>query len=119
MIRNELHRIKGMIDNFWLLIYMMIVVMAVLGYWDLVASKAGTSGPFSLQRLLGLSSIVMTKRKGIVLTTSLLATIIMIVVVAMVLFLLFGSVQAEAGSTSSGFFYGAFDAILRMLPWVK
>lgn len=59
------------------------------------------------------------ERKGIVLTTSLLAMIVMVLVVVFVLFLIFGSVGAQAGPASGSFFYQFFDAILRSLPWVK
>ncbi len=59
------------------------------------------------------------RKKGIELTTNMLATIVFLIVVAFFLFLILASIGAEAGPNSNSFFYGVFDSIIRSLPWVS
>ena len=55
-------------------------------------------------------------KKGMELTTSLVATIVLVLAVTLMLFLLFASFASDAGSSTGNFFYSIFDAIVRALP---
>ena len=56
------------------------------------------------------------RKKGMELTTSLVATIVLVLAVTLMLFLLFASFAYDAGSSTVNFFYSIFDAIVRALP---
>ena len=125
---------KGWSDMATAFILMMCVIAGMFAYFTLVSSHATPSGENAQEKLygIGINGLVIfgglgkskfctkvktaVRRKGIVLSTMMIATIVFVVVVALVLFLLFAGVQANAGSTAGGFFYGAFDAIMRIFP---
>jgi|SRR3990167_9459507 len=108
---------KGMIDwatGFIIIVITMIAAMAVYG---LVAQNAKPAGITAQERLYGVGiGLILfgARKKGIILSTMMIATIVFVVVVALVLFLMFAGIQSSAGSTAGGFFYGAFDAIMKM-----
>ena len=107
------------------LLIVLCVIAAMFAYFALVRSSATTSGENAQERLygIGINGLVIfgglgglpKKRKGLELSTGLIATIVFVVVVALVLFLLFAGVQANAGSTAGGFFYGTFDDLMSLI----
>lgn len=103
-------------------VLVIIVVAIAFGYWLQTDARVSGSVPRAIECIFGVLCVAALKKsdkppkKGIVLTTTMLATVVFLVVVAFVIFLVFAGLQAEAGSTSSGFAFGAFDAIMRLLP---
>ena len=115
-MKNE----KGIMymEIFTAMIIVLIVVMILFAYWNKTKEGVGESAPSALNGLLG--GLVLTdlarRKKGIVLTTTMLATIVFVIIVAMVLIFLYMSLQAEAGSSAGGFFYNMFDSIMKGVP---
>ena len=108
---------KGMTEGMIIAIILAVLsVLAMFVYWE-YTKTATTRNP--LTAMFGLALFGAIRKKGIVLTTTLLATVVLVIIVVFVLFLIFASLGAEAGPSSNSLFYNFFDAILRSLPWVK
>ncbi|MCX6815667.1 MAG: hypothetical protein NT120_02355 [Candidatus Aenigmarchaeota archaeon] len=54
-------------------------------------------------------------KKGIVITTNFLVTIIFIIIAALIIFMLYGSFASEAGRPASNIFYKLFDFLAGFL----
>lgn len=123
---------KGMSDWFMGLIVALASIMGMFAFFVLVQHNVSIPGQVAQDRMggVGVTGLVffgdaLRKRynstktnrpKGIVLSTMMIATIVFVVVVSVVLFMIFAGIQANAGNTAGGFFYGVFDAIMRLLP---
>lgn len=92
-----------------------VVIFLMLLYWGKIESFARGANP--LGALAGLA--LLKRKKGIQITTSLLATIVFAVVVIFIVLLILVSLSAEAGQSSSTSFYNTFDVIISWLPWVS
>jgi len=107
-----------MIDWATGLMIIVVTMIAAFAVYELVKHDAKPSGITVQERLYGAGIGLVAfgaRKKGIILSTMMIATIVFVVVVALVLFLMFAGIQANAGSTAGGFFYGAFDAIMKMI----
>lgn len=113
------------------LIVFLIVFGIAMAIWLQTEDRVAHTGPESIGAIMG--AVMLRKwnngekshvnnkkrKKGIVMTTSMLATIIFFIVVVFVIFLILASLGAEAGPSSSSFFYSVFDSMIRSLPWVS
>ncbi len=107
-------------EIFTAMIIVVITIMIAFSYWNQIKGEVGESAPSALEGPGGIMggfvlAELIRKRKGIVLTTTLLATIIFVVLVVMVLVFVYMSLQAEAGASAGGFFYNMFDSIMKGL----
>ena len=115
---------KGMIPIELVIIISILVGLSILlALWDRISPVLAITRPFSFVSGLllpkMLNKVAVKKKKGIVLTTTLLASIVLVVVVVFVLFLVFASLSGESGPSSGSLFYNFFDAIIKSLPWVS
>jgi uncharacterized membrane protein YtjA (UPF0391 family) len=111
----------NMMEIVMAMIGVVVVISVLMVRFIYVKEVVGESAPTWMNMFLpaGLVLDAARRRKGIVLTTTLLATIVFVVIVAMLLIFIFMSLQAEAGSSTGGFFYNMFDSIMKGLPMVS
>lgn len=106
-------------------IFIIVTVVIMFALWITAKGNVGQSASIGIHDIaagLVISNYAKNRPKSkkgtIQITAQLLATVIFVLVVVAVLFLLLASIEGEAGSGSSNFFYGIFDWIIRSLPWV-
>lgn len=104
-------------------VFAIIVIMLVFAYWNPLQKSATKEGSKALDTItVGVGAVFLVPflkrkmaKKGIVVTTNLLVIIVFVTIVIFFLLMIYLSLTAEAGSTSSSFAYGVFDSILRRL----
>ena|SRR3989338_3355115 len=98
-----------------------IIGMAIVAYFMFLIFKkvevdVASTGVKSITAVVPTLALFRSRKKGMELTTSLVATIVLVLAVTLMLFLLFASFASDAGSSTGNFFYSIFDAIVRALP---
>lgn len=97
------------------IIGMAVVAIALFLIYKKVEADVAATGPTTITAVVPTLVFFHGRKKGIELTTNLVATIVLVLAVTLMLFLIFASFAADAGSSTGNFFYSVFDAIMRAM----
>lgn len=105
------------VDDVLLIVAIVMGVVFLFVVWQTIEGRIARAGPSAIEGA-GVAGLALLGRKKGALSsaTNLLITIVLVIVVAFVIFLLFASLQAEAGPASNQFFYNTFDSLIK---WVS